>query len=130
MQQLCGGRVVIELLAWLVLCLIPVLAVGGAVYFDLRAWWRTRRNRNVLSCLTPRCVECARKIPDLLTPFYANAVQLVRCVGCGVYLEARRPGELWEIRTVAEAKRQSRAVCIEEVTGTGPGDSVLREEHA
>lgn len=96
------------LAVWLLLGLIPVVAVGAAIYFDLRAWWRTRRNRMVLSCLTPRCIECARVV-SLMAPFTPETAQQVKCPGCGVALHCRRIGGLWEICTVAEFKRQRTA---------------------
>lgn len=97
-----------DLVAWLVLGLITVLAVGGAIYFDFRAWLRTQRNRRVLTCIQPRCVECARKL-DLVAPFAPDAVHIERCAGCGVHLQARRVGTMWQVCTVAEAKRQRTA---------------------
>jgi hypothetical protein len=88
--------------------LLFALLVGAAFYFDLRAWWRTWRNRMVLSCLTPRCIECACVI-RVLEPLTPKAVQQVRCDSCGVHLHCKRIGGLWEICTVAEAKRQRTA---------------------
>ena len=128
------------LLVWVLFSLIGAVAIAYGIWLELRAWWRTRRNRLVVHVLQPRCVECARKI-QLLEPFTANAVQQVRCDGCGVHLHARRIGALWEICTVAEAKRQREAplpavrpqphatrAAVALADPAEPGESALLEE--
>lgn len=133
---------VVGLLGWLVLSALAVLPIAGELYIDLRAWWRTRRNRRVATLINPRCVECARPL-DLVEPFTATATQVVRCSGCGVHLYCKRLAELWSICTAAEAKRQgaltlppvgplcraARAVArwLQPLEGVEPGETSLQE---
>lgn len=136
---------VVGLLGWLVLSALAVLPIAGELYLQLRAWWRTRRNRRVATLINPRCVECARPL-DLVEPFTATATQVVRCGGCGVQLHCKRVAKLWSICTAAEAKRQgaptlppvgplrraARAVVawLQPREGVEPGEASLQEPEA
>jgi hypothetical protein len=98
-----------NLIALLLLAALGLLPIAGELYLQLRAWWRTRRNRRVATVINPRCVECARPL-ELQAPFTTDAAYLQRCPSCGVHLHCRQLGNLWQICTVAEMKRQGTSV--------------------
>lgn len=57
---------------------------------------------------TAICCECAKRL-DVVEPFTGGVGQMVRCPACGVQLVVRRMPESWEVRTMAEHKRQRTA---------------------